>query len=65
MTTPTATTRFAGTCPGCGTACTYTPLTPRGRSRAYAPALPFVNIRCGGCGAKVRLDAITGKKIEL
>jgi hypothetical protein len=53
----TAQTKFTGTCPGCGSARTYTPLVPRGRSRAYAPRSPYVNVRCGECGTAVRLTA--------
>jgi ribosomal protein S27E len=53
----TARTKFAGRCPRCGQPASYTPLVPRGRSRAYAPSLPFMNVTCSRCGAEVTLIA--------
>ena len=57
MTDLTAATTFSGTCPGCGSARTYTPLVAKGRSRAYVPALPQMNVRCSECGEPVTLTA--------
>jgi hypothetical protein len=50
-------TEFQGTCHECGRPAHYTPLVPRGRSRAYAPHSAFLNVRCGDCGSKVQLTA--------
>jgi hypothetical protein len=52
----TPTTSFSGVCE-CGVKVTYTPLSPRGRSRAYAPRLPFLRVTCGVCDRKVQLIA--------
>lgn len=53
----TAATTFSGTCPACGSARTYTPLVAKGRSRAYAPTSPSMNVRCGECSGPVTLTA--------
>jgi hypothetical protein len=57
----TAATRFGGTCQACQRWCTYTPLAPRGRSRAYAPGSDQMGVTCRGCGGKVTLDADAGQ----
>lgn len=66
MTAPalTAATKFSGTCPACRRWCTYTPLPPRGRSRAYAPTSGQMGVTCRGCGGPVTLDADAGQSIR-
>lgn len=53
----TTRTKFQGTCHECGRPALYTPLVPKGRSRAFAPVSPFMNVRCRDCGSVVRLTA--------